>query len=136
MGVLLHDENKLDGMNNILHHFMKYVPTLTREGEMPLPDENVFTFDDTKILFGGDQLTAARMRGTQALLVLTTTPTDRLEGVIPVLEDWHSRMALVDVSSIVIHNGENNAGTCILSIYKRVGLCSLKYPILQYYVQS
>ena len=105
MGVLLHDENKLDGMNNILQHFMKYVPTLTREGEMPLPDENVFTFDDTtfsKILFGGDQLTAARMRGTQTLLVLTTTPTDRLEGVIPVLEDWHSRMALVDVSSIVI----------------------------------
>ena len=42
------------------------------------------------------------MRGTQALLVLTTTPTDRLEGVIPVLEDWHSRMALVDVNSIVI----------------------------------
>ena len=30
MGVLLHDENKLDGMNNILHHFMKYVPTLKR----------------------------------------------------------------------------------------------------------
>ena len=38
MGVLLHDENKLDGMNNILHHFIKYVPTLTREGEMPLLD--------------------------------------------------------------------------------------------------
>ena len=56
---------------------MKYVPTLTREGDMPLPDENVFTFDDTtfsKILFGEYQLTAARMRGTQALLVLTTTP--------------------------------------------------------------
>ena len=105
MGVLLHDENKLDGMNNILHHFMKYVHTLTSEGEMPLPDENVFTFDDTtfcKIIFGGDHLTAARMMGTQALLVLTTTPTDRLEGVILVLEDWHSRMALVDVSSIVI----------------------------------
>ena len=27
---------------------MKYVPTLTREGEMPLPDENVFTFDDLR----------------------------------------------------------------------------------------
>ena len=102
MGVLLHDENKWDGMSYILHHFMKYIPTLTREGEMPLPDGNVFTFDDTKILFGGDQLTAAMMRGTQALLGFTTTPTDRLEGVLPVLEDWHSRMALVDVSSIVI----------------------------------
>ena len=42
MGVLLHDENKLDGKNNILHHFMKYVPTLTREGEMLLPDEKCF----------------------------------------------------------------------------------------------
>ena len=92
-------------MNDILHRFMKYVPTLAREREMPLPDENVFTFDVTtfsKFIFGGDQLTAARVRGTKALLVLTT---DRLEGVIPVLEDWHPRF------QSLFHNGENNAGT-------------------------
>ena len=102
--MLLHDENNLDGKNSILHHFMKYVPTLTREGEMPLPDENIFTLDDTtfsNILFGGDQLTAARMRETQALIILPKTLTDRLDGVIPVLEDWYSRMALVDVSFVI-----------------------------------
>jgi len=78
MGVLLRDENKLDEMNDILHHFMAYVPTLTREGELTLPNEKTITVDDTsfsKILFGGDQLTAARVRGTQALLVLAETPS-------------------------------------------------------------
>ncbi len=72
MGVLLHNENKLDEMTKILDHLMKFVPTVQKEGEISLPDASKVTFDDTrffKILLGGDQLTAARVRGTQALRV-------------------------------------------------------------------
>ncbi len=66
MGVLLHNENKLDEMSKILDHLMKFVPTLPKEGEIS-PDASKVTFDNTrffKILLGGDQLTAARVRGT------------------------------------------------------------------------
>ena len=104
MGVLLHNENKLDEMSKILDHLMKFVPTLPKEGEISLPDASKVTFDDTrffKILLGGDQLTAARVRGTQALRVTQDKACDRLHGLIPVVEDWHSRMALVDVSNLL-----------------------------------
>ena len=51
------------------------------------------------ILFGGDQLTVARMRGTQALRDTHETPTDRFEGLTPVVEDWHARMAIMKVNA-------------------------------------
>lgn len=49
---------------------MKFVPSIPMEGQASLPDGVNLTYDDTKsfkILFGGDQLTVARIRGTQAL---------------------------------------------------------------------
>ena len=101
MGVLLHNENRLDEMSKILEHFMTFVPTLPKEGEITLHNYSKVAFDDTdffKLLLGGDQLTAARIRGTQALRVTQDKAVDRLQGLIPVVEDWHSRMALVDVS--------------------------------------
>ena len=45
------------------------------------------------VLFGGDQLTVARTRGTQALRDTEETPVHRLEGIVPVVEDWHARVA-------------------------------------------
>lgn len=104
LGVLLHNENKLDEMSKILHHLMKFVPTLPKEGSATLPNGSKLEYDDTeffKILFGGDQLTAARIRGTQALRVTQDKAVDRLQGLLPVAEDWHARMALVDVSKVL-----------------------------------
>ena len=34
--VLLHNENKLDEMSKILEHFMTFVPTFPKEGEITL----------------------------------------------------------------------------------------------------
>ena len=104
MGVLLHNENKLEEMSKILEHLMTFVPTLPKESEITLPNADTVTFDDThffKLLLGGDQLTAARVRGTQALQVTQDRACDRLQGLVPVVEDWHSRMALVDVSVFI-----------------------------------
>lgn len=100
LGVLLHNENKLDEMGKILEHYMTLVPTTAHVGHYSLPSGDIMDFDDTrfhKILFGGDQLTVARIRGTQALRDTQDKPTDRLEGVSPVVEDWHTRMTLMKV---------------------------------------
>lgn len=101
LGVLLHNENKLDEMGKILAHYMKLVPTVEVEGRLQLPNGSVINFDDTRFfstLFGGDQLTVARIRGTQVLRDTQDKCVDRFDGVIPVVEDWHLRMTLMKVS--------------------------------------
>lgn len=100
--MLLQNENKLDEMSKILSHFMTMVPTLSDEGKLTLPNGSELEFDNTKfskILLGGDQLTSARVRGTQALRLSEDKAVDRLEGLIPVTEDWHMRMSLMKVVS-------------------------------------
>ena len=70
------------------------------EGHQQLPNGSVIDFDDTQffsILFGGDQLTASQIRGTQALRDTQSKRVDRFEGILPVVEDWHSRMTLMKV---------------------------------------
>ena len=80
---------------------MSLVPTLPSVQQLVLPNGSEIEVDNTKfhsILFGGDQLTVARIRGAKVLRDTHDTPTDRLEGVLPVVEDWHARMTLLKVS--------------------------------------
>ena len=77
---------------------MKLVPTHSCTGHHVLPNGSQLDFDDTRILFGGDMLTSARIQGTQALRSTEETAVERLEGVVPVTEDWHSRMTSMKVS--------------------------------------
>lgn len=54
------------------------------------------------VLLGGDQLTAARARGAKKAKVNADIPSSRLEGIIPVAEDWHTKMNFVGVRIIVL----------------------------------
>ena len=96
----LHNENKLDEMSIILQNIMKLVPSLPSESEVELPDGGKVKYDSTnffKILLGGDQLTVARVRGTQCLFRGIDKAMERLQGIIPVQEDWHARMNFMKV---------------------------------------
>ena len=102
---MLFNENKLDDMGKILKHYMSLVPTVSAEGRLLLPNGSEEEFDDSRfhsILFGGDQLTAARIRGAQALRDTQDKKVDRFEGLIAIIEDWHSRMTLLKVKIISI----------------------------------
>ena len=104
MGVLLYNENKLDEMSKILEHYHSLVPTMESTKLVGLPNGGEIEVDDTQfhpILFGGDQLTVSRMRGAQILRDTHDKATDRFEGIVPVIEDWHARMTFLKVS---IHN--------------------------------
>lgn len=54
-----------------------------------------------QILLGGDQLTVARARGSAAIhadhIAHICTSRDRLEGLLPVVEDWHAKQCLLKV---------------------------------------
>lgn len=59
---------------------------------------DVVTANCRKILFGGDQLTAARMRCAQRARMNSETPDDKLCGIVPVSEDWHIKANFLGVS--------------------------------------
>ena len=48
-------------------------------------------------MFGGDQLTAARARGSQEARLNSDTCLGRLQGLKPMAEDWHTSVILLIV---------------------------------------
>ena len=60
-----------------------------------LPNGREIEVDNTQfhsILFGGDQITVARNHGVQTHRDTQDKPADRFEGILPVVEDWHTWM--------------------------------------------
>ena len=100
---MLNNENKLNEMKHILAHYMKYVPTLPADGTLVCPNGREVIYDDTRFdtkLLGGDQLTVARVCGTQYLRDSEDKQVDHYEGLIPTIEDWHARMIILKVYKI------------------------------------
>ena len=95
------NENKTDEMVDIMTHLHQYVPTLSSSH-----DRIISTGETVKeeraaihsILIGGDQLTVARTRGAIKAKVNSQTPSKRLSGIIPVVEDWHAKANFFGVS--------------------------------------
>lgn len=48
-------------------------------------------------LFGGDQLTCSRARSAKRHRQDSKTAVERLDGLEPVVEDWHTKMCLYEV---------------------------------------
>ncbi len=50
-----------------------------------------------KLSFGGDQLTMERLRSAIDCMCDSHTDSQRLEGLIPTIEDWHAKQCLMQV---------------------------------------
>ena len=105
LGVHLKDENKLNDMVDILDELHKYVPmvkttetfdTAGPSGSWEVAEIDVCHFHH--ILIGGDQLTVARVRGSQRARRNSNNGKSRFEGFVPVIEDWHTKMCAMKVS--------------------------------------
>ena len=84
-----------------MSHLQQYVPTTSTEDEVdnPLTDESFKVFDDKfhYVLFGGHQLTVERAFGAQKERSNENRGVERLEGLVPVVEDWHTKVAFLKV---------------------------------------
>ena len=89
-------------MVDILSHFHQYVPSIESTkcvyvdgiGEtVEVPQASLY-----KLLFGGDQLTVARARGAMNTRINPPSPSGRMAGLIPCIEDWHVQIILMKVS--------------------------------------
>ena len=92
-------------MVDIMSHLHQYVPTVKYTEDITIPggEESVQIPKALfhKILFGGDQLTVARARGAQRIRMNSMSPQTRLEGLIPCIEDWHTKLNLLGVNNSV-----------------------------------
>ena len=107
-GILPKNEHKSSDMVEILSHLHQYVPMLEYTQDTNVPGTMV-TATVTKafvhpILVGGDQLTVARARTACKAIANEDTPALRLEGLVPVAEDWHTKVIFLKVGDIVIMN--------------------------------
>ena len=103
LGIIPKKENKGDEMVEIMTNLHQYVPKVeyTEDcfiseigGTVQVPGAFFYP-----ILVGGDQLTAARGRGAKKAKVHADSPTSRLEGLIPVAQDWHTKVTLLEVGT-------------------------------------
>ena len=94
------NENKLDEMCEIMDRLQEYVPKASYLTTTTLPSGETYTYkksDMYEIILGGDQLTCARARESAAIRCSHHNDKDRLKGIMPVAEDWHTRQTLLKV---------------------------------------
>ncbi|XP_065908049.1 uncharacterized protein [Dysidea avara] len=97
LGLVLKNEAKLKDMTEILDDLSKYVPVHVASRTETIEGKS-FDIDDSRlfqILLFGDQLTVARARGAIGLRDDDTDALHRLEGFVPAVADWHTRMCLL-----------------------------------------
>ena len=95
------NENKSSDMIDILTHLHQYVPAVSSTYERLISTGVKVTTEKTafhRILVGGDQLTAARAKSALKLKLNSQTPLKKLEGIVPVAEDWHTKVNFLKVS--------------------------------------
>ena len=103
LGIILKNENKGSEMGDILSHLHQYVPLkeFTRQVYIPSLNDSVDcqTAAIHRILFGGDQLTAACACGALKAMSNAASPGNKqLSGLISVVEDWHVEVIILEVS--------------------------------------
>ena len=72
---------------NMLHSHLTPEVSLPTTNEVRSLTEIAFHW----LLFGGEQLTAKRARGVR-IRNNSTNSADRLEGLLPIAEDWHAKV--------------------------------------------
>ena len=100
LGVLPYNED----MIKALEHIQQYAPSKEVEQELIFPhqtgQETVVKFVEKKYqttIVSGDQLTVSRIRGSQKIRGNSDTSEQRLDRLLPVSDDWHSKMCFMEV---------------------------------------
>ena len=103
LGVLPYDEMYYEDMIKALEHIQHYAPSKEVERELMVPSQTGLETVKLKekkfstTIVGGDQLTVSRIRGSQRIRGNSDTSEQRLDGLLPVSEDWHAKMCFMEV---------------------------------------
>ena len=103
-------------MIRILEELQKYIPSKLIDIQEKIPGSDLTeekTFVTT--LVGGDYLSAVRARGAMLIRGISELQEHGLKGFLPVSEDWHAKVCLMEVSRefmstlpfIYVYNNKN-----------------------------
>lgn len=98
------NEAKYDDMIDIMINLHKYVLSATAT-QVSAVNGNEHSYNNDvlyPLCLGGDQMSAARYRGSAVIQGQSTTAVKRLEGLVAVNEDWHSQVTLLKVHVTII----------------------------------
>ena len=101
LGVLHKNETVYEDMIDILEEYKNYVPFKTVTLPEPITEGTTVIMKDksyVKTLLGDDYLSAVRAHGSQLILRTSELKERRLDGFLPVSEDWHSKVCLLEAS--------------------------------------
>lgn len=90
LGVIFHNENTTDGINQAMHQIHSYVPQL-------ISSQGKTVFNKVGVV--GDQLSVERAVNCLASLANGFTPDERLDGLHLEIADWHAELKFLSVSS-------------------------------------
>lgn len=98
------NETKYEEMIEVMVDLHKYVPSKS-VSQTCLVDNTEHIIEDKylyPLLFGGDQLSVSRYRGSKSIRRCSTNSVEKLEGLCPVAEDWHTEVTVLKVSTLVM----------------------------------
>ena len=81
---------------------MDILPTKVEFADVPFEDfdiEDCEEYTYHHLLLGGDQLTVARSCTSIAIRADHDLKKEHLEGLLPVVEDWHTKQTLLKVNN-------------------------------------
>ena len=87
-----------------MSHVHQFVPVIETNQQVDVSAGRTVTQPISTLhplLFGGGQLTAACIRGAQEGKCNSITASNRFEGLIPVIEDWHTKVVLLEVGILL-----------------------------------
>ena len=120
LGVILKSKMNYHDMLEIMQSLHKYVPCGIVQGDCDdktaISTEQVAT-TSMHYLFGGDQVTVSRVRGCHGIQKNSITPQGTLQGLQPVVEDWHAKMCLLTVMYMYILSYLLHYVNCICSLH-------------------
>ena len=85
--MILKNENINGEMIEIMENLHQYIPTNSVGSSREIVENYLF----------GNQLTCARARSAKRHRQDSATAVERMEGLLPVVEDWHTKMCLFEV---------------------------------------
>ena len=101
LGIILKNENKNSEMVEIMTEMHRYCPRKEHTAKYIIVDtgEIIELPDDLldPIIVIGDQLTVARIRSAKKAKVNSVDPSLRLDGLVAVAADWHTKENLIEV---------------------------------------
>ncbi len=93
------NETRYQDVIEILEEYKQYNPFQEVTLEEPPPDSDEVTdITYTPLLLGGDYLSVARVRGAKLIRGNSELEKHRLDSFVPCAEDWHCKLALLEVT--------------------------------------